>query len=105
MTPKNEDLVAAMLCDQTSGLTEEARLDRRTPLLVLPTLAPLPLLRRWRAASQSTWTLKDGSQSSFRQRTASGTRKLLTPERLWHQKSAGTRKALVLHLGWCYHIC
>jgi hypothetical protein len=28
----------------------------------------------------------------FRQRTASGTRKMLAPERLWHQKSADTRK-------------
>jgi hypothetical protein len=35
----------------------------------------------------------------FRQRTASGTRKMLALERLWHQKSADTRKALVLHLG------
>jgi hypothetical protein len=28
----------------------------------------------------------------FRQRTALGTRKMLAPERLWHQKSADTRK-------------
>jgi hypothetical protein len=38
----------------------------------------------------------------FRQRTASVTRKMLTPERLRHQKSADTRKAPAPERLWCY---
>jgi hypothetical protein len=59
---------------------------KATPLLVLH-LAPstLPLFHHWRAALQSTWTLKDGSQSSYAISTKNGIR---------HKRNFGTRKAL-----------
>jgi hypothetical protein len=67
-----------------------------TDLVSVPARTDAPLL-------ESRHTLKHENRSGrFRRKLPADTRKVLAPEKCWHQKSAGTRKVLAPERLWCH---
>ena len=66
---------------------------KATPLLVLPTLAPLPSFVVSARLPSPHGPSKTALSPHFDKERHQAQEKLLTPKRLWHQKSADTRKS------------
>jgi hypothetical protein len=73
--------------------------DYHSPATILQLLCALSFSRRKVLAPERLW-----HQKSADTRKGSGTRKVLAPERLCHTLGSTTH-LLVLHICWCYHIC